>query len=203
MRWRCSWRSSAPARRPGTPAAALLGLASLLLATVPVGPPSAPVPDAVPGTDGVLTVSDVTEVSGVETYDTVRVLTTGTLVIPLGASLVATSMTMEGDSRLEMTGGTLLLRAGPGTGGPSLVATCQHVDLTGGSTIRVEGGDGTAEVDASAGSPALVSISARTHVTVDGSDLEVVGGDGLSPGEPLSGDGLLGDHCSGRDGVQT
>ncbi|NIS13526.1 MAG: hypothetical protein GWN39_15790, partial [Thermoplasmata archaeon] len=203
MSWRADLRRwTAPARGTGAPAMALLVLALLVIATMPPAPPpSMNGREAVPWTGEVLTVTGVTEISGVETYESVRVESGGRLVIPKGASLSAVSMTMEGDSGLEMTGGTLLLRAGPDGEEASLIANCQYVDLTRGSTVLVWGGNGTGDVDSSAGTRAGVSISAKDYITMSDSILEVRGGDGLSPEVPLSEFGLMGDHCSGGDAV--
>ncbi|MCK5252069.1 MAG: hypothetical protein KAQ96_03935, partial [Thermoplasmata archaeon] len=162
------------------------------------GPPDAV--DPVPLTEAAeLTVTQRYEVVGVETYDRVRVAMMGTLVIPNGASLVSTTVVLEGASRLEMTGGSLLLR-GKGGFPPSLSGSCQHIDLSKGSSIRVWGGNGTADhEDATMGAPATMDILSMTYITISDSIVEVLGGHGLSPDAPLTSEDLMGDECSGGD----
>ena len=126
MRARDISMSHGRTRGPG-PLGPLLVVLLLLTAYVPsdvrevdTGP--------LPATGASLTVTDWYQVSGVETYDQVRLGTTGSLVIPKDATLVGTVLIMEGASRLEMTGGSLLLRGGTGDETPSLLGSCQHMD---------------------------------------------------------------------------
>jgi len=199
MRWPSErGKGDNPARRRGLFGAVSVVLLLLLVSATHPGPPDAV--DPVPLTEAAeLTVTERYEVVGVETYDRVRVGTMGTLVIPNGASLVGTTVVLEGASRLEMTGGSMLLR---GNGGipPSLSGSCQHIDLSTGSTIRVWGGDGTSDhMDATTGTSASIDIISMTYITISDSTVEVLGGHGLSPVAPLTSEGLFGDECSGGD----
>jgi hypothetical protein len=155
--------------------------------------------DTVPVTDATLSVTDVHTVSGVETYDQILVGTSGTVIVPNGASLIASSLMMSGDSGLEMTGGTILLRSGQGGLSPQMSGMCHHVDLTRGSTIRVWGGNGSAGRDISMGSSAILSLRARFYITISDSTVEVLGGHGRSPEAPFGTGPLSGNECSGGD----
>jgi len=184
--------------RPSLVILVILVILALSMASwAPLGLPGLVDPASAAGGD--LIVIDTHRVSGIETYDRIRVTSTGTLEVPNGASLVSTTLTLEGFSRLVMTGGTVLLRGGPGGTSPGLAGSCQQFDMSRGSTIRVWGDNGTAGVDSSMGASTTLDVDATERIIISDSIVEVLGGHGLSPEAPLSSDGLTGDHCSGGD----
>ncbi|UCC93875.1 MAG: hypothetical protein JSW25_04185, partial [Thermoplasmata archaeon] len=195
MRWRYS----------GTPFRTLAGTVATVLVVLLLGlsayvPPSDPPDDAaLPTTDADLTVTEIYRISGIASFDQILVASTGTLVIPSGSILTGTSLMMAGDSRLEMTGGTLLVRGIAGTGPTQLSGLCRHVDISQGSAVHVWGTNGTASAEGSMGTSAILSLRATDYIRIEDSTVEVMGGHGHSPQGPFGDGPLSGKVCSGGD----
>jgi hypothetical protein len=175
----------------------LVVIALVMAAQAP--PPSRETEMDVPVTGETLTVTTLHEVDGVERYGQILVATSGRLVIPSGGKLLGTSLMMAGSSRLEMTGGIILIRGVTPGVSTQISGLCQHVDLTQGSTIRVWGINGTSSVEGSMGTSAFMSLRAETYINIANSTVDVMGGHGHSPEAPFSVGPLSGDQCSGGD----
>lgn len=184
--------------RRDAPRWTVVALVTLLLATTcaPLAPP--PSPSGVPVTDADLQVVDEHVVTGVEVYDRIRVTSSGTLVIPGEASIQGNSMTLEGSAELRLEGGTLYIQ-GDASGVASITGVCYSLTATSGSEVLVRGRDGTSFVDESRGADALLSIEAKGPIDLRDASVRVVAGDGHSPGEPWTDQGLVGAYyCGGK-----
>ncbi len=191
-------------RRDG--ALSVLVLLVFRASALPIGPTSDLPGDeggtSLPPTDARLRIREEYVVDGVETWDVVEVTTFGHLIIPEGATLVCSRVTMAGLAIVELTGGDLIIvgdesnERAQGRNG-----TCKSLLISGGSTITIDGRDRRYGKDVTRGPDVEINIRAQREVLVENARIELFGGDGTAGRLPYDGLDPTGRRFPGGDAV--
>ncbi len=181
-----------------------LVLLVLLASALPIGPMS-----DLPGDEGGmsllptgtrLSIREEYVVDGVETWDEVDVTTFGHLIIPEGATLVCSRVTMAGLAIVELTGGDLVI-VGDGSSerAQGMNGTCKSLLISGGSTITIDARDRTYDKDKTRGPDVEINVRAQREILVMNARIELFAGDGSSDKPPYAGLDINGRRFSGGD----
>jgi hypothetical protein len=126
-----------------------------------------------------LVVSGTYVVSGTENWDDVTVTGTGKLIVPIGATLNALSITMEPGSIFEATGGSVVLsNSNPGED-VFFRGSCDFFNVTDFSDIILASPDGGNTIGTSQGGDAELNITGSAGITFANSTINATGGDGF------------------------
>jgi hypothetical protein len=126
---------------------------------------------------------------------------TGTLVVPQGVTLEAQRVTLEGNSTLEVTGGTLVIKSDDRQDGVALQGVCSHLSITDGASVEISGVPGGSNVTTSWGGNVTLDVNASRGIRIENSSFNVTGGAGFSPSSPWT-SGDLDGHVSAGGNVQ-
>jgi len=173
----------------------LLLVAQPLLVAVPVA--------ATPGDDGSraggnLRVDGTRVVAGTETWDRVVVTPTGFLRVESGGTLLASSVELEGGSRLMVQGGNLLVSGTEEGVRCGIWGECSELLVIDNGVVMVEGVPSTGTVP---GGAAWLNVTVTGRVRIVDSQVLVQGGEGHSPEAPGTDGDLSGQEHAGGDAL--
>ncbi len=188
-------------KRPCPLVPLLVALIMLIATVVPLlHPPVTPsdLGSGPPTTDAGLYVNQEYVVSGTESWISVKITTFGHLVIPEGTTLSTSQMTMEGLATVDLTGGDLVIS--PWTAGEviGINGTCRHMRVTDGSSITIEGRDGSNRWNGQ-GVSVEMNVRASREILIENASVVLSAGDGMGPDTPVTLDDLDGRWYAGGD----
>jgi hypothetical protein len=195
----------APAESGDTPhtlklAASLIVAVMLIAIGVPaVGPPPGAVPAGGPSPVGAedLVVGKQYIVSGTENWDDVVIMSSGTLVVPEDTTIFASSLALEGNSVLQLRGGTLSITNTPTASELIMTGSCRMIRIVSGSTLILNAAGGGKYVYDSMGDDVAVDVLASERIEILDSEVRVQGGAGHAPARSQEGLALDADQYSG------
>ncbi len=175
--------------RPCSLVPLVVALAMLMVTVVPlIDPPVTPSDlgaDRPPTTDASLYVNQEYVVSGTESWSSVKITTFGHLVIPEGTTLSASQVTMEGLATVDLTGGDLVISGAMGSDVIGINGTCRHMRVTDGSTITIEGPDGSNRWNGQ-GVSVEMNVRASREILIENASVVLSAGDGMGPDTPVT-----------------
>ncbi|MGQ9582717.1 MAG: hypothetical protein ACUVV6_04290 [Thermoplasmatota archaeon] len=130
-----------------------------------------------------LRVDELYTVSGDEVWRSVTVASTGTLVVPRGATLTTQYIKMK-DGGLEVDGGTIYLQNASAGNSVYISGRVDHLTLKNGAKIIMTAPDGINELDNSQGGSAMMDVKVTYDTFIDGAEVRAIGGTGFSNPEP-------------------
>ncbi len=149
--------------------------------------------------DATLYVDGTYKVTGHEVWRDVTVRSGARLLVMNGAVLETRSIHLEGSSSLEVRRATLAISDRSYASEVGIFGECNRFDLLGGSRVTISGTDGVYDVPHSRGGKARIDVVVYISARVKGSTVEITGGNGLSPGYPMTVGDLGGDAFAGGD----
>jgi hypothetical protein len=168
-------------------------------------------PILVPGDDGSvlaqpslhpgkpLVVDNFYSVGSYEVWGDVIVGSTGTLSVTDGAHLVAESITLQGNSIFEVAGAVIDITNNSHRDRVGIWGRCNSFEVSQNSLIRIEGPDGAYDIPTSQGCSVGLDVTAARLMLVEGSNIELSAGHGLSVPETLTRSDLDGHKFAGGD----
>jgi hypothetical protein len=128
-------------------------------------------------------------VAGSENWDDITVTVNSKLIVPSGAILNASNITLQSGSIFEATGGDVILTNSNPSEDVFFSGSCDFFNVTGFSDIAITGPDGyadtsssgpyTAYIPTSKGGDAVLNIIAARGITIANSTIDVSGGNGF------------------------
>jgi hypothetical protein len=140
-------------------------------------------------------------IRGYEIWDDVLVRGNGRLEIVDGGTLHARSIFMEGRSVLSVLGGNLVITSSIHREWVGISGACDKMLITRGSFVSITGPDGGYDIANSGGCSAGIDLESYNPSKILASVLLIRGGNGLSPGGPLTNNDIDGSAFSGGDAV--
>ena len=136
-------------------------------------------------------------VSGHEVWGDVVVRTTGRLRVNNGARLEAESIVLEGESTLEVLGGSVHVINRTYRPWVGIRGECRSLTISQGSIVRIDAPDGTLSLATSTGADAVIDVLSSRTLRIEGSTINLTAGNGLSAPEPMTRGDLDGEEFAG------
>ncbi len=119
-------------------------------------------------------------------WATVYVSSGSRLVVANGGHLETGLIELHQFSTLEVRAGVLTIENHTYSSRTGIVGECDRFIVTHRSSIQVRGTDGAYDIDHSRGGNAVVRVTARLAIRIEGSTIDITGGAGLSPPAPMT-----------------
>jgi hypothetical protein len=136
--------------------------------------------NAIAGKGSDLIITTKYTVSGSETWDNIIVKSTGKLIVPKSTTLNGINLYLEGDSIVDVQGGTIKLTNSKISGNVNLNGTCKFFNVTNFSTIILTGANGGNIINKSMGGNANFNVSSNNGINISNSSMNLTGGTGFS-----------------------
>jgi hypothetical protein len=127
----------------------------------------------------ILTVNDIYNVEGNETWLRVVVMSTGNLIVGKGARLEAQKIQLK-DGAFEVNGGTVVLGGAEPGNDVNIKGKATYFTLKNGAKLTLNGPAGTNNLDQSKGGDASIVVSVSQEIYINGATIECNSGSGYS-----------------------
>jgi len=154
-----------------------------------------------PDPQGTLTISGSHIIEDHQVWGDVVVSYGGRLVVANGGHLETSRIILKERSTLDVRAGRITCEDHTYREWVGILGECDRFIVTHQSVITVRGPDGAYDLPTSTGGAAAIDVRAQKAIRIEGSTLDLRGGSGLSPGEPLTFDDIGGEEFSGGDAI--
>jgi hypothetical protein len=172
---------------------------SVLITSIVPPPLADPLPHNVGPTGEAqkLLVDEAHVVAGSESWGSVEVMPTGTLIVPEGAVLRCNDVTLHAGSELLLEGGDMYVFNREDEREVGLAGMCQYLTITDGSRLVLEGTSGGPSLADSIGCDVTLDVEASERIWIENAEILLTAGKGNSPPDPYTGGGVQGRASAG------